>query len=106
MAEDEILPVQCKECGGGFRNHKVLCEHEEKWSNDEDMQGGVDLYQICKCQGCDTIRFRTESWTGDDFNQYTGEYDKTVRIYPEYVEENRKALIGPDDELPPEVDRI
>lgn len=104
MPGNEVVKVMCTECGGGARNHKVLREFEDKWSN-EDMAGGT-TYQIVQCQGCDEIRFRTDSWFSEDYDYETGAPTSTIHVYPEHKENDRKPMVDGSSDLPPEVDRI
>lgn len=104
MPGNEVVKVMCTACGGGLRNHKVLREVEDHWSN-EDASGGT-TYQIVQCQGCDEIRFRTATWHSDDYNPETGEPDSFIRVYPEHIANARKPMVDDPLDLPPEVDRI
>lgn len=63
----KVVKVICTECGGNARNHDVLREVEVAWEYDEEDdeycgEEGGSTYQICRCKGCDTVRFRQESW--------------------------------------------
>jgi hypothetical protein len=109
MPDNDVVKVMCSECGGGFRNHKVLREIENRWS-DGSVEGGTQ-YQIVQCQGCERIRFRAESWNSYERDE-TGKPDPTVRVYPEHIPNTRKPTIDSyftidgDVGLPPAVDRI
>lgn len=85
-----VVKVMCSECGGGFRNHKVLREIGNKWS-DESGEGGTK-YQIVQCQGCEGIRFRAASWNSYELDE-TGKPDPTARVYPEHIPNVRKPMI-------------
>lgn len=104
MPGNEVVKVMCSKCGGGVRNHKVLREFEDKWNN-EDMAGGT-TYQIVQCQGCDEIRFRTDSWFSEDYDPETGAPTSTIHVYPEHTEDARKPMVDGSSDLPPVVDRI
>ena len=78
---EKTIRVPCNKCGGQ-RNHAVLQEHVEEWSEEDGGWWERSRYQVCKCQGCDTVRFReeyTDPTTRDDY----GETTPTIRVYPE-----------------------
>jgi hypothetical protein len=100
--EDQELLIPCSSCGGKRRNHKVLKEYIEKWGN-EDIRG-ESVYQICKCAGCDDVRFRIESSNSDDFDYRTGEPEIFENVYPEAIESSRASIDTFD--LPDSIARI
>ena len=55
-------------------------QHKEYWSTEDDQGGST--YQICKCLGCEAVRFRKEVWSTEDYNHNTGELEPSVTIYP------------------------
>lgn len=79
---DETVKIACPECGGGWRNHKILKQTRIPW--DRPYGQGASTYQICECVGCETVRFRTEVWSSEDIDSYTGQPEITVRVYPEH----------------------
>jgi len=63
----KVVKVTCIDCGGDDRNHDVLREIEIPWEEEEEEEDGggeegVNTFQICRCRGCETVRFRVESW--------------------------------------------
>lgn len=85
MAKTESLKpkqvrIECDECGGGFRNHEVVCEHVHHGGSEHSYQWG-ERDQICKCLGCDAIRFRRETWNSDDLDE-DGDPETSVRVFP------------------------
>jgi hypothetical protein len=77
------VKAACGNCGGQPRDHEVLIEHSKDWHDDENEERGADAYQICKCQDCGRICFRQEGWSTYDIDPETGQYPKTVHVYPE-----------------------
>ena len=107
MANDpQIVKMPCIQCGGGPRNHDVVREYEQKWSQEDEEaageQGGVE-YQICVCRGCDTVRFREVSWSTFDVDDW-GNPETTVRVFPEAMASERAAIEV--DGFPDKVGRI
>jgi hypothetical protein len=103
----KVVKVTCTECGGNARNHDVLREFKYEWiEEEEDEYCGETFsinYQICRCKGCDTVRFRQESWdtiTLDD----EGEPEIFSRIYPEVSSSDRSPIEM--HEFPKQVGRI
>ncbi len=88
MAKSVKIP--CVNCGGGPRNHLVLKEHEEKWRTEDDQGGGT--YQICKCMGCEAVRFREEAWDTSCWNYDTQKMEPEVTVYPETVKSEREPV--------------
>ena len=103
----KIVKIKCSNCGNGIRNHAVLKEHSE--SQDEEFYVWSCTYQICKCQGCDTIRFRQE-YTDDisgDYDQegnYIPEID--IKVYPEESKLDLNDNFKHSKDLPPKVKLI
>ena len=101
MSEDKplrVLQITCTECGGNPRNHDILREFEYEWSEDEEEEdeycgeNGCSTYQICRCKGCDTVRFRHEHWDTLIINDETGEPEKFSKIYPEVSSSGRLPI--------------
>jgi hypothetical protein len=88
--EEQQLLIPCSSCGGNRRNHHVLKEYINKWGNEEIQ--GESVYQICKCAGCNDIRFRIESSNSDDFDYRTGEVEIYENVYPEAIESSRASI--------------
>jgi hypothetical protein len=74
--------VCCGRCGGDPKNHCVVGEHEEHRGNEE-----IDVwytYQIIKCMGCDSVRFRQFETCSESRDWETGELDEyDEAIFPE-----------------------
>jgi hypothetical protein len=107
VADNKIVKVKCPECGGGFKNHVVLCEHNDEWVDEENRENGATTYQVCKCQGCDAVRFRVDAWDTYNIDPYTGEAESTITVYPEFVANKREPAITESlTDVAPQVDRI
>jgi hypothetical protein len=100
--EGQQLLIPCSSCGGNRRNHHVLKEYINRWGN-EDIQG-ESVYQICKCAGCNDIRFRIESSNSDDIDYRTGEAEIVENVYPEAIESSRLPI--DTSRLPDSIARI
>ena len=84
----EIVQVRCPECGGGLRNHVVVVETPHDDGNDDV---GIYVhydYQVVRCEGCGTFRFREVYTNSEDTDD---EYKAIPRIsvYPEHTQELR-----------------
>jgi hypothetical protein len=94
----EVIAVPCIRCGGNPRNHSVVCEHVEPWKGDEEDNIDFDCYQIVKCLGCETIRFRQSSRCCGGVGIRAGEWQEyDIHIYPDLASgglppEDRKHL--------------
>ncbi len=84
---EKAVKIKCPECGGGSRNHKILAEIDRPWNTPWGCGG--DSYQICECVGCETVRFRNESWCSEDIDPQTGNVQTTVKVYPEHITRGR-----------------
>ena len=85
-----VVKVPCTECGGSPTNHKILFREKRPWQDEESGENGAIEYQVCECQGCNTIRFRVDSW--DTFNLGPdNEALSQIRVYPERMEGQRAA---------------
>lgn len=62
--KDEIRQVVCNRCDN-TTNHVVCGSVEFSWDN-EDIQG-IDIYEIIRCSGCDSVSFRIGSSNSDDY---------------------------------------
>jgi|SRR5690606_28891816 len=103
----EILKIKCSNCGGKATNHIVLSDHYEDYSDDE-FSGGT-TYQICQCQGCDFIRFRSSAWFSEDYDyDENGEIVpiETVTIYPNLEKLNIEVDTELADDLPEKIASI
>lgn len=77
ISKDNIVRIECDRCLGGTRNHEVLREYVENDPIDEERGAYFTYtYQICRCLGCDSVRFRVEE-------EFSGYEDCTVQIYPQ-----------------------
>jgi hypothetical protein len=87
--EGQQVFIPCQNCGGSRRNHLVLKEYLNSWDIEEAGIYGSSLYQICKCAGCDDIRFRVESSNSEDIDYRTGEPEVAESVFPETSESSR-----------------
>ena len=90
--EGKQVRIPCSRCGGDPKNHKVLKEYIDSWEVEDAGISGVSVYQICKCAGCDDVRFRTEFSNSEDFDPRTGEPETQVGVYPEAQESTRSSI--------------
>jgi hypothetical protein len=71
------MQSHCNTCGGD-REHVVIHEESETWSDDRyDVDGGT-TYQMVKCGGCGTFSMRRETWCSewtDDHGRPEGKVD-------------------------------
>lgn len=78
----EIREVVCNRCDN-TTNHVVCGSVEYSWG-DEDIQG-VDIYELIRCSGCDSVSFRISSSNSEDV-EYNEEgnyfHPETEEIYP------------------------
>src|SRR5688572_27263395 len=101
QAAAKIVKAACSTCGG-TRNHAVLAA--EKTSEHDPQMGfySTTEYEIVRCQGCETVRFRTAYLDSDSRDYETGDYVAEVHVYPDATPKARpanKELTG----LPPTV---
>lgn len=77
--EKESVWIQCDNCGGGNKNHSIL--HQERVESDPQYPMAPTDYQIVRCLGCETIRFRTIDWdpVGQD---HFGDFVYNEKIFP------------------------
>lgn len=74
------VPAPCDRCGG-TTNHSVLKEFVEPFADESLDYYSQTRYQVCKCQGCNTVRFRKEFTNNEDCNPSGGSPEITV--FPE-----------------------
>ncbi|MEY4602543.1 MAG: hypothetical protein RL292_484 [Candidatus Parcubacteria bacterium] len=80
--KDEIREVVCNRCDN-TTNHVVCGSVEFSWDQG-DIQG-VDVYEIIRCSGCDSVSFRISSSNSEDYDQDDeGNYVhfETEEVYP------------------------
>ena len=106
MADDTatIVKMQCVECGGWPKNHRVVRDLSRSWCDDDYGVEGGTSYQICQCQGCDHVGFREVSWSSDSIDEESGDPIESVAIYPEFEKTEWKSI--ETRELPPAVSGI
>ena len=95
-SEATVVRVRCDACSGGKRNHLVVAEYVDEFANEEDGYFETTTYQICRCQGCDAIRFREES---EICGQHMGE-----EVFPE-LKQHRRSVV-PELKGLPNVGRV
>jgi hypothetical protein len=100
----KVVKVTCTQCGGNACNHDVLREFETSWTDEEDGRQGRNTYQICRCRGCETVRFRIESWESFIDDEETEDPEIFSKIYPEVSYSGRLPVETSD--LPKPVGRI
>lgn len=90
----QIVLVLCDRCGGS-RNHAVLKEHVEWWCDNEEapFNGWREktCYQVCKCLGCDAIRFRRE-YTDPTTCGPSGD-NPLITIYAEQIAQRHRVNV-------------
>ena len=107
MTEDAKLKyalIPCSNCGGDPKNHEIIREYSKEWEIEEAGIYGNSTHQICKCAGCNTIRFRSYSWDSEGIDWRTGEPEVSEMIYPEDIKSKRQGIDVCD--LPDPVARI
>ncbi len=80
--KDKIREVVCSHCDNET-NHLVCSSVESSWGND-DIQG-IDIYEMIRCSGCDTISFRIASNNSEDMDHDENGnpfYPDTIEIFP------------------------
>jgi hypothetical protein len=98
------IRIPCDDCGGGPRNHDILREFTTVWEEEELGENGKSTYQICRCRGCDAVRFRRETWSTYEYDPQTNEPEVSEWVYPEAATSERESI---DVDLFPEaVSRI
>ena len=90
--EAEQLLMPCTRCGGNPRNHIILKEYINNWEIEEAGISGQSVYQICKCAGCNDIRFRIESSNSEDIDYESGKIEVVESVYPEAKESLRSQI--------------
>lgn len=89
----ESVSSRCAECGGGYRNHRVLFEQKKSYDDGDGSWDHDEYHQLIECMGCETIKYRQFS-IGPYFNQDRGKckpYDE--HIYPNGEAEHEKHKV-------------
>lgn len=102
--EGDQVSIPCLSCGGARRNHRVIKEYIDQWRIEEDNVFGKSTYQICQCAGCNSIRFRIESWNSDVIDPRTGNAEIEESILPEAADRTSPSIEIHD--LPDSISRI
>ena len=104
--KDEMVKIHCPKCGEGLRNHAILTSHEDNRTEGEGQYSvsGGELYQICKCLGCDSVRFREVTWFSEDYDPETGQPEERICIYPEVFKDGHIGVASKD--FPASIRRI
>lgn len=100
----KVVKVPCIDCGGYARNHDVVGEFLDKWDDDKSGECGGNTYQICQCKGCESVRFRKESWDTFTLDPETNVPDTHTEIYPQVSYSDRLPIETSD--LPKSVSQI
>lgn len=98
----KTLRVLCEQCGKET-NHKIIATKTIGTTSEDECNWSTD-YQIVRCCGCDTISFREETSTEDDYDPQTGESVPTIKLYPPRIV-GRRPLEN-DHNLPTSIRRI
>ena len=79
--QGQTISIECPQC-------KVKTKHTVErsldwsgWSEDGDIQAW-ETYQIIRCNGCDTLSFRSTHGSSEDYDEH-GMPVKTETLYPE-----------------------
>lgn len=72
--------IQCPKCGAPT-NHAIL--HHREVSGETDEVQWMEDYQIVMCKGCDTVSFRKEWSTSEDWDPETGDSIISEDLFPE-----------------------
>jgi hypothetical protein len=75
-----LMKSYCSNCNKET-NHNVISEYPVSYDDEETGIRGTDTYQIVKCNGCDSISFRQESFCSEDVDPYTGQAIPTINLY-------------------------
>jgi hypothetical protein len=94
------LKALCEDCGRET-NHDVIHDYE---IGENDEYYWHSTYQIIRCCGCDTISFREETITEDDYDPFTGKPGPAIKLYPPRIA-GRKPLDN-NYHLPTNIRRI
>jgi hypothetical protein len=95
---NEAIRLPCSSCGGKSRWHQVPAEFKIYWGSESDLLGLVTVYQICRCMGCEAVRFRRYDWLTEEGVIGIEE------IYPSAPKRSCQTI--PERHLPEKVKRI
>ena len=106
--QGQTISVECPECKV---NTKHTVERSLDWSGsseDGDIQAW-GTYQIVRCNGCDTLSFRSvhrdsEDWTSDEYGNI--DLVETENLYPERPNRSPNRLLTEDLYLRSEVYKL
>ncbi|MDD5261324.1 MAG: DUF4145 domain-containing protein [Methylacidiphilales bacterium] len=97
------MKVICPHCKHET-NHEVVAKFGVGQNQMEDFQWGR-AYEIIRCSGCDTISFRIESWSEDDFDPHTGKANVSEELFPLRTT-GREPILHSYEHLPTKINRI
>src|SRR5262245_32645076 len=90
MSQDsKPLKLPCATCGGLATNHELMTAHAVEEPEESGVRSGTD-YQICRCAGCESVRFR-QRWWGIDTNDENPTVVESEDIYPNPKPPRRRA---------------
>lgn len=103
QAPNKTISVKCKECGNGYRNHRILFE-EIKSIVDAFDDWHNEHHQLVECMGCECIRYRRYSLSNESLDEYNEPIAYNVSVFPSDGSDtsSRETLdFGVDDSLEP-----
>lgn len=102
--KSKAIKIKCSDCGGGSRNHIIVKDYKVSGSDGQIDWGAT--YQICQCQGCDSVRFRQSEWFSEDY-YYDDDgniiMDEKVTIFPNEQLTNYSSAFTFSSELPEQI---
>lgn len=101
----ESIRVRCVECGGEERNHDVIYDHEEHAVSSDG--GDISVwthYQIVKCKGCNTVRFREFYYCTEDLDTQGDLLECEVKTYERSG--GNKYLDNIKDHIPSNIEKL
>lgn len=101
----KTVKISCNSCSQST-NHKVLHNHKISATQDLNAHGAMidwcDNYQILKCDGCETVTFRHQSWFSEDYDYEDNECLPREIFYPK---RNTESIQHQDySNVPPSLD--
>jgi hypothetical protein len=78
---DTTVWVRCKECGNGYRNHRVLFEKTKQFCDEDGQSLHDDHHQFIECMGCESIRYRRYSMSRRNFF-YDFDEPYNISVFP------------------------
>ena len=95
----KVYRRRCK----NFTNHRVVAEELRSFDPAYEDPWG-EAHRFSQCAGCDCYSYSVESWTVNDWNSYTNEYDTDWKLYPS--DEVGREVLPEEAQLPSQVKLI